>query len=96
MVKVNNKDTLRLVTHRFMKMNRKRNTIAMIAIALTALLFTSLFTGSESLILSKRAIFPRSSTGFDKRAGRKNGESARKREGCASIWTRNFSWSRKE
>ena len=55
MVKVNNKDTLRLVTRRFMKMNRKRNIIAMIAIALTALLFTSLFTGSESLILSKRA-----------------------------------------
>lgn len=55
MVKVNNKDTLRLVARRFMKMNRKRNIIAMIAIALTALLFTSLFTGSESLILSKRA-----------------------------------------
>lgn len=55
MVKVSNKDTLRLVTHRFMKMNRKRNIIAIIAIVLTALLFTSLFTGSESLILSKRA-----------------------------------------
>lgn len=55
MVKVSNKDTLRLVTHRFMKINRKRNIIAIIAIVLTALLFTSLFTGSESLILSKRA-----------------------------------------
>lgn len=55
MVKVNNHDTLRLVTGRFMKMNRKRNVIAVIAIMLTALLFTSLFTGAESLILSRRA-----------------------------------------
>lgn len=55
MVKVNNRDTLRLLTKRFMKMNRKRNIIAVIAIMMTALLFTSLFTGAQSLILSRRA-----------------------------------------
>lgn len=54
MVKVKNQSTLRLLTVRFLKMNRKRNIIAVIAIMLTALLFTSLFTGAESLILSKR------------------------------------------
>lgn len=56
MVKVDNRKTMRLVTKRFMKMNRKRNVIAVIAIILTALLFTSLFVGSQSLILSKRAV----------------------------------------
>lgn len=55
MVKVENKDTLRLLTKRFMKMNRTRNIIAIIAIMLTSLLFTSLFMGSVSMILSKRA-----------------------------------------
>ncbi len=55
MVKVDNKDTLRLLTKRFMKMNRGRNVIAVLAIMLTSLLFTSLFMGSVSLILSKRA-----------------------------------------
>ena len=54
MVKVENRSTLRMLTGRFLKMNRKRNIIAVIAIMLTALLFTSLFTGAESLILSKR------------------------------------------
>ena len=54
MVKIDNKDTLRLLTKRFLKTNRKRNLIAIISIMLTALLFTSLFTGSESLILSRR------------------------------------------
>ena len=43
MVKVENKETLRLLTKRFMKMNRARNIIAVIAIMLTSLLFTSLF-----------------------------------------------------
>ena len=42
MVKVENKETLRLLTRRFMKMNRARNVIAVIAIMLTSLLFTSL------------------------------------------------------
>ena len=46
MVKVENKETLRLLTRRFMKMNRARNVIAVIAIMLTSLLFTSLFVGS--------------------------------------------------
>lgn len=55
MVKVENRKTLRMLTVRFMKMNRSRNRIAVIAILLTALLFTSLFMGSASLILSKRA-----------------------------------------
>lgn len=55
MVKVENKDTLRLLTKRFMKMNRGRNVVAVLAILLTSLLFTSLFMGSVSLILSKRA-----------------------------------------
>mgnify|MGYP004599239535 CR=1 FL=1 len=55
MAKVENGETLRLITARFLKMNRKRNGIAVIAIFLTALLFTSLFTGAESLLLSKRA-----------------------------------------
>lgn len=55
MVKVESKETLRLLTKRFMKMNRARNTIAVIAITLTSLLFTSLFMGSVSLILSRRA-----------------------------------------
>ena len=35
MVKVENKETLRLLTRRFMKMNRARNVIAVIAIMLT-------------------------------------------------------------
>ena len=55
MVKVENKETLRLLTKRFMKMNRARNIIAVIAIMLTSLLFTSLFVVSVSMILSKRA-----------------------------------------
>lgn len=45
MVKVENKETLRLLTSRFMKMNRARNIIAVIAIMLTSLLFTSLLWG---------------------------------------------------
>ena len=49
MVKVENKETLRLLTKRFMKMNRARNIIAVIAIMLTSLLFTSLFVGSVSI-----------------------------------------------
>ncbi len=55
MVKVENKETLRLLTGRFMKMNKGRNIIAVLAIMLTSLLFTSLFSGSVSLILSRRA-----------------------------------------
>lgn len=55
MVKVENKQTLRLITRKFMKQNRSRNIIAVIAIMLTCLLFTSLFMGSVSLVLSKRA-----------------------------------------
>ena len=55
MGKVKNGDTLWLITMRFIKTNRKRNIIAVISIMLTALLFTSLFVGAQSLVLSKRA-----------------------------------------
>lgn len=54
MVKVENRETLHLLTKRFMKMNKGRNVIAVLAIMLTSLLFTSLFAGAVSLILSKR------------------------------------------
>lgn len=56
MVKINNKRTISVLTGRFIKINKKRNIIAVIAISLSALLFTVLFVGSESLILSKRAM----------------------------------------
>ena len=55
MVKVENRDTLRLVTSRFMIINKKRNFLAVIAIMLTTLLFTSLFMGTSSLFLSNQA-----------------------------------------
>ncbi len=55
MVKVENRDTLRLITRRFMKTNKTRNIIAVIAIVLTTLLFTSLFMGTGSLVLSNQA-----------------------------------------
>lgn len=53
MGKVENQETLWLLTRRFMGMNRGRNRIAVLAIALTTLLFTSLFTGAASMVLSK-------------------------------------------
>lgn len=53
MVKVENQDTLWLLTMRFLKMNRRRNQIAVLAIVLTTILFTSLFTGAVSMMLSK-------------------------------------------
>ena len=46
MVKVENKETLRLLTKRFMKMNRARNIIAVIAIMLTSLLFQASLWGA--------------------------------------------------
>ncbi|MDE7313620.1 MAG: ABC transporter permease [Eubacterium sp.] len=55
MVKVDNKEVLRCLAGKFMQMNRGRNRIAVLSIMLTCLLFTSLFTGTESMILSKRA-----------------------------------------
>ena len=54
MVKVDNKETMRDLAGKFMKMNRRRGQIAVFAITLTCLLFTSLFTGMASMILSKR------------------------------------------
>lgn len=55
MVKINNNKTLFMITRRILKTNRKRNILAVISIMLTSLLFTSLFMGAESLILTKRA-----------------------------------------
>lgn len=55
MTKVKNGGTLLLLTRSFMKINRGRNGIAMLAIVLTSLLLTSLFGGCTSLILSERA-----------------------------------------
>lgn len=55
MVKVDSKKTLYTLARRFMKMNHNRNIIAVISIMLSSLLFTSLFMGTISLILSKRA-----------------------------------------
>ncbi len=55
MVRVESKGTLHLLTKRFMRMNKGRNRIAVLAVMLTSLLFTSLFAGTVSLILSKRA-----------------------------------------
>lgn len=55
MVKVDNRETMRLLTRRFMKMNWGRNWIAVMSIMLTAMLFTSLFMGCTSLILSQQA-----------------------------------------
>lgn len=56
MVKVENGETIRLLTRRFLKMNRKRNRLAVLAVFLTALLFTTLFFGAVSMILTKRAM----------------------------------------
>ena len=64
MVKVENKETLRLLTSRFMKMNRARNVIAVIAIILTSLLFTILMpVGRERsylifLLMAEYSIHP--------------------------------------
>jgi len=55
MVKVENQDTLRLLASRFMKMNRGRNLAVILAASLTTLMITSLFGGSASLVLSRRA-----------------------------------------
>lgn len=55
MVKVENKEVLRELTDRFLSANRRRNRIALLAITLTCLLFTTLFTGTVSVILTKRA-----------------------------------------
>lgn len=54
MVKVENRETLKLLARRFMKENRGRNRIAVLAILLTTLLFTSVFTAAASMILSER------------------------------------------
>lgn len=55
MIKVKNHRTLRLIASRFMRTNRKRNILAVIAIILTTMLFTTLFVGIGSLLLSNQA-----------------------------------------
>jgi len=54
MVKVENKRTLRMLVKHFMKVNRSRNIIAVLAIILTTTLFTSVFTAAFSMIESNR------------------------------------------
>lgn len=53
MVKVENRKTLWFLTKQFLKINRARNFIAILAIILTSTLFTTLFTGAGSLFLSQ-------------------------------------------
>lgn len=53
MVKVENQDTLWLLTVRFLQTNHRRNRIAILAIMLTTVLFTALFTGTVSMVLTK-------------------------------------------
>lgn len=54
MVAVENKNTLRLLARRFLKINKGRNVIVLIAIVLTTILFTSVLTASLSIIISTR------------------------------------------
>lgn len=54
MVKVENQDTLRLLTKTFIKVNKGRNFIIVLAIILTTTLFTTVFTASFSLVKSQR------------------------------------------
>lgn len=61
MTKVENEETLRMITGQIMKTNRKRNRIAILAIALTTLMVTSLFGGTASLFLSRRSAETRQS-----------------------------------
>lgn len=55
MMNVKNQNTLRQIAVSFMRSNRKRNLLAILAIILTTLLFTSLFMGTGSLLLSNQA-----------------------------------------
>lgn len=55
MVKVDNQELMRELAGKFMKMSRGRSRLAILAIVLTCMLFTNLFTGTSSMILSKRA-----------------------------------------
>lgn len=61
MTKVESKETLRMITKQFMKTNRSRNRLAILAIVLTTLMVTSLLGGSVSLFLSWRAAETRQS-----------------------------------
>jgi len=52
MIKVNNKKAITTLSRRSLKANKLRNIVAIIAIALTAMMFTSLFTAGSSIIES--------------------------------------------
>lgn len=52
MVRVNNQKTIRSLSFHFIKVNRSRNIITIIAIMLTSVLFTSVFAASFSVIKS--------------------------------------------
>lgn len=52
MIKVNNKESIHTLTKRFLKVNKNRNCIAILAIILTSVLFTTVFTASLSMIKS--------------------------------------------
>ncbi|HEX3075347.1 MAG TPA: ABC transporter permease [Lachnospiraceae bacterium] len=52
MIKVNNKETINTLSRRFLKTNWKRNLIAIIAIILTSVMFTSVLTASSSILKS--------------------------------------------
>lgn len=54
MIKVDSRPTMRLVTKRFMQMNRGRNLVAILAIIITTILFMSVSTAVSSLIISGR------------------------------------------
>lgn len=54
-VKVDSGKTLALVTKRFMKANRGRNIIAVMAIIMTTVMFMALFTSAVSVLKSKQA-----------------------------------------
>ena len=54
MVKVESKSALRKLTNKFMKVNRSRNIITIIAIVLTSTLFMAVMTAASSMIESNR------------------------------------------
>lgn len=54
MVKVDSKKTIRMVSGRFMKVNKGRNIIVIIAIIMTTVMFTTLFTAAASVVKSRQ------------------------------------------
>ena len=50
MVLVNSRKTIWLLTRRFLKINRERNIIAVLAVVMTAVMFTASFTAAVSVL----------------------------------------------